>query len=475
MHIPFTLTPLPITRHRFQSLQSKAGVLGKLIHKASQDDAFLKQAMEPITEGDPFFKHLWESHLKLQTQDTERRLPLLIMRSDFMDDATVGPKLIEFNAIAAGMGPFGQRIHELHKYVYTQHPTTYHQFSALPHTDTDTDTKLELVQNKAIDSLAEGIAQTTLQIKNEFNDDGPPRFLMVVQPDEDNVYDQHLLEYALQERGIQTVRRSFRELHDTLSSGESGRLMLEGVGSIDTVYLRSGYSHCDFYLGDLDQKDQCCHSLLQTRIFMEKHRVAMNATIRQQMASSKRVQTLLSAMNAQELCNKFELTHEEARAVKELLGTNLPITGDTIHWLEKENVDNWVLKNQGEGGGHAIFGQDIIHKLQELSPDDYAAWSIMQRLRPTPRSVPTVLVRKGEPQLCPDLISEIGVFTVHADGVPATNLVDEHEHEHEDNNDNTHNAGGYAGYLIRSKPALAPEGGVHSGMGVLDSLVYASN
>ena len=31
---------------------------------------------------------------------------------------------------------------------------------------------------------------------------------------------------------------------------------------------------------------------------------------------------------------------------------------------------------------------------------------------------------------------------------------------------------GYAGYLIRSKPADVSEGGVHSGMGVVDSLAY---
>ena len=35
------------------------------------------------------------------------------------------------------------------------------------------------------------------------------------------------------------------------------------------------------------------------------------------------------------------------------------------------------------------------------------------------------------------------------------------------------NAQGYAGYLIRSKPATASEGGVHSGQGAVDSLAYA--
>ena len=47
------------------------------------------------------------------------------------------------------------------------------------------------------------------------------------------------------------------------------------------------------------------------------------------------------------------------------------------------------------------------------------------------------------------------MFTVHFEGEPVT----------EDK--------GYAGYLIRSKPAEAQEGGVHTGLGVVDSLYYS--
>ncbi len=50
-------------------------------------------------------------------------------------------------------------------------------------------------------------------------------------------------------------------------------------------------------------------------------------------------------------------------------------------------------------------------------------------------------------------MSEIGLFTAYYNGKPVTEL------------------GGYAGYLIRSKPASENEGGIHSGKGILDSLV----
>lgn len=69
-------------------------------------------------------------------------------------------------------------------------------------------------------------------------------------------------------------------------------------------------------------------------------------------------------------------------------------------------------------------------------------------------------MRKGELHHVDALISEIGMFTVHIDGKPAiTDLNGEQQ--------------AYAGYLIRSKSARTSEGGVHSGMGVLDSLVFS--
>jgi glutathione synthase len=54
-----------------------------------------------------------------------------------------------------------------------------------------------------------------------------------------------------------------------------------------------------------------------------------------------------------------------------------------------------------------------------------------------------------------DLISELGMFTVQIDGNPASAEQS------------------FAGYLIRSKSAESTEGGVHSGQGVLDSLVFS--
>lgn len=442
-HTAFSLTPTLVSRDRFENLKSKVSLLGKLIHNASEDHTFLHNAIEPITSGDPFFQALLAMHREIHPSfGKAARLPLLIMRNDFMDDQELGPKLIEFNGIAAGMGPFGQRAHELHSYLKAQWPSVYAQWSSQSHG--------ELVANPAIERLAKGIAKATIKVKQEFNDPDPPRFIMVVQEQEDNVYDQRLLEYALQKEGIQTLRKTFRELHGALSTGPGQRLILDDVGTIDSIYLRAGYQYQDYYAADLDSQ-MCCEALIQTRVLVESHRVAINATVSQQLATSKRVQMLFSSSDASAL-TRFGLTLEEAQQVKELLGDMLPVTRDSASWIKQRPSTEWVLKNQGEGGGHCVFGDDIHSKLDKLNPEDYDAWSLMRRLHPSPRKTPALLIRKGKASQVDDLISEIGLFTIHIDGEPAVA------------------ENGYAGYLIRSKPSNADEGGVHSGMGVLDSL-----
>ncbi|ECI2100294.1 glutathione synthase, partial [Salmonella enterica subsp. enterica serovar Heidelberg] len=174
VHTPFTLTPTPISRKSYQYLKNATGILSKLIYSVSEDHDFLYSAIYPIKAGNAFFSALLNMHQQIHSSSRHApRLPLLIMRSDFMDDNRDGFRLIEFNGIAAGMGPFGQRIHDLHHYLQRQCPAV---FSDLSNQATGA-----LVDNQAIEGLSAAICQATCRIKQEFGDPGPARFLMIVQ------------------------------------------------------------------------------------------------------------------------------------------------------------------------------------------------------------------------------------------------------------------------------------------------------
>ena len=445
MHCAFSFAPTLIRRERFELLKAIVPLMGKLIHGVSENHEFLIEAIEPLCSADAFFASLLELHQSIhRSSEPAERTPMLLMRTDFMDDAKHGPKLIEFNGIAAGMGPFGQRAHELHHYLEYQWPAAFQSWS-----ETDS---MELVPNHCIENLAKGIAGAAKTIRAQSGESGQPLFLMVVQPDEDNVYDQHLLEEAIQKEGVKTVRRTFRQLYDQLSSGNNKRLLLEGLGGVDAIYLRAGYQHCDYVAHDLEEV-HCCQALGKTRVMIEQHRVAVNATVSQQLATSKRVQMLLSSMTVEQL-TAFGLTLDEASRIKPFLGEMRPVDDQSAAWFEHQSPRDWVLKNQGEGGGHCVFGHDILPKLKKLQGEEYSAWSLMRRLHPRHRSRSALVVRRGEATPVDDLISEIGMFTLHLDGHSLTSDL------------------GYAGYLIRSKPSSVTEGGVHSGQGAVDSLAY---
>ncbi len=446
-HVPFSFTPCPIGAAVFAQLESAAPLLGRLTQALAAQDDLLQEVHAQLAGADPFFAAMLSTHHALHSQPGEvLRVPLLLQRSDFMIDAHTGPKLVECNSIAAGMAPFGDRIGSLHRYLQERWSTEYARWhTTAPGT---------LYPNPATANMARAIANAATNIANELGDRGQRNFLMVVQDNEDNVFDQRLLENQLRQLGMQTHRRTFRQLHQQLSSGPNQSLYLEGCGTLHVVYLRAGYQFQDYVATDLDTR-RCCDALLATRMFIERHRVALNATIAQQLATSKRMQLQLTNDDGS-LLQRLGFSRDEGDTLQAILAPMRSVNVDSATRLRDEgNVSEWVLKNQGEGGGHCLFDQDILHRLDTLGESDYSAWTLMRRLHPAGRDKDTLLLREGRARTAQRLVSEIGLFTAHLGS--ATLATDDPRP-------------GYIGYLVRSKPPQVTEGGVHSGFGVLDSL-----
>lgn len=432
-HAPFVLTPTPLDGAKFELMRQASVAFGKLIDAVSKDEGYLRALIGPLVESDPFFSALLEMHTAIHKDGTPRRLPLLIMRTDYMDDAALGPKVVEFNSIAAGMGPFGEKVHQLHHYLG--------QNSLIENSQ-------PLLENKATFGIASAIAEAAKQIKCEFNDEGSARVIFVVQSDEDNIFDQALLANQIADLGAEVIRKTFSELSEQLTTGDDSRLLLEGK-PVDAVYLRAGYQYSD-YVATHVEEIECCRMIKDTRVFIEKHRVAVNATVSQQLATSKKVQMALTNEDASHL-SRFGLSASEIELINLVLA---PMQELSPEHEELQNFSEWVLKNQGEGGGHCIFDEDIPRKIQDLDRSEYPSWSLMYRIRPQARLGSANVVRNGENEQIEQLISEFGLFTTHIDGEAVQS--------------------GYAGYLVRSKSIETKEGGVHSGSGVLDSIALST-
>lgn len=450
-HVPFTFTPCVISASVYSRLLSVSPLMGSLTQQLADRTELLQEVHQPLEAGDPFFAEMLSIHRQLHNGDQgPARVPLLLQRSDFMVDEAVGPRLVECNSIAAGMAPFGDRLGTLHHYLGWRWPQEYSAYHG--------DIPGALLDNPATINMADAIAAAARQIASDLDDDGDPGFLMVIQEQEDNIFDQRLLERQLLGLGLRIYRRTFRQLHQQLSSGPNQSLQLEGCGTVHVVYLRAGYQYQDYIATDLDSR-RCCDALCTTRMFIERHRVAVNATVAQQLATSKRMQMYL-ANGGETALEKLGFTATQSAELASVIAPMQAVDAHSATWLRDESSSaEWVLKNQGEGGGHCLFDRDILKRLDSLSGEDYGAWALMQRLRPTGRDQPTLVVRDGRAQQVSGLVSEIGLFTAHLGKQPLP-AGDSQE--------------GYLGYLVRSKPPEVTEGGVHSGFGALDSLFLES-
>ncbi len=129
-HCPFSLAPMTMERKVYEHLLKVTPLITKLISNVSEDHDFLQSSLSDVAKADPFFGRLMELHQQAHGNTEEcfkpaARQPLLLMRTDFMDDRQHGAKVIEFNGIAAGMAPFGQRATEFHAFMQNQWPETF--------------------------------------------------------------------------------------------------------------------------------------------------------------------------------------------------------------------------------------------------------------------------------------------------------------------------------------------------------------
>lgn len=450
-HVPFTFTPTPISAATVTQLQTVTPLLGRLTQALAEHDELIQSVHAPLAAGDPFFAEMLSLHRQLNTTDAVLpRVPLLLQRSDFMIDEEMGPRLVECNSIAAGMAPFGDQIQRLHSYIEGRWP---HEYARLSGSDQGA-----LLTNPATANMATAIATTAHQLASELDHTADPGFLMVVQENEDNLFDQRLLERELQALGVRTYRRTFRQLHEQLSTGPNQSLQLAGCGAIHVVYLRAGYQYQDYIATDLDTR-RCCDALGETRMFIERHRVAVNATVAQQLATSKRMQLhLVSA--GEPLLATLGFSSLECATLAAVFAPMRTVEDDSATRLRDEgSATDWVLKNQGEGGGHCLFDRDILRRLDTMQQADYPAWVLMRRLRPAGRKQATLIVRDGRARQVERLVSEIGMFSAHL-GEHALPTGDKRP--------------GHIGYLVRSKGPDVTEAGVHSGFGAVDSLYVQS-
>lgn len=102
---------------------------------------------------------------------------------------------------------------------------------------------------------------------------------------------------------------------------------------------------------------------------------------------------------------------ETANAMRDSFAGLYPLDGSSeglaAYEMALTKYEDLVMKPQREGGGHNIYGEDILAELKKLSPEERNAYILMDLIRSPP--LQNLMIREGQ-KITGDVVSELGIY-----------------------------------------------------------------
>ncbi|XP_076825479.1 glutathione synthetase-like [Clavelina lepadiformis] len=427
--VPCSLLPSPIPKDGFQLLTFLQPHINKLIHDVSQDDEFMSAAFKNVIKVDDFTKRLYDIY-KASKASGKQRLDFGILRSDYMFEHVVdksgnkffNPKQIEVNTIASASVKLGSGLSSVHSDVL--------QYAKMK------ELTAHLPKNESLSRVAHGFFTA-------WKDYGNPNaiILFLCQDNEPNIFDQRAVEYAIYDldEHITVRRKTCWELIASIALSPDGKLFVDDE-EVAIVYFRGLYTADDY----TDEK------FWDVRLKVEMSRAILCPSIGYQLAGCKKMQEVLAKPDVLErFIDDIDVVQKLRSTFAGFYELEMNSDGDNAVQMAITNPDLYVLKPQREGGGNNIYGEDIVTLLSEIGNDERrCAYILMEKICPKP--LDNIFVTASGHQEV-QAISELGTF-----GVILARGKDVIENY-------------FAGHLLRSKSHEHNEGGIGSGLAVLDS------
>nr|CAB3466053.1 unnamed protein product [Digitaria exilis] len=302
--------------------------------------------------------------------------------------------------------------------------------------------------NAASSKFAEALAKAWA----EFNVDSAV-VMMIIQPEERNMYDQYWLTKHLKES--YPFMFCFYFLRSHMASQQLGKhchrwrpkgrfYQMEPFWCTDNkqvavVYYRAGYTPNDYP----------SEAEWSARLLIEQSSAVKCPSISYHLVGTKKIQQELAKPNVLE---RFLENKEDIAKLRKCFAGLWSLDDEEIIKTAIEKPELFVLKPQREGGGNNIYGLDLretLTILQKEGGDARAAYILMQRI--FPEASLAYLVRDGISHEGL-VISELGIYGAYLRNKDKVVINDQ------------------CGYLMRTKVSSSDEGGVAAGFAVLDSL-----
>ncbi|KAJ2469983.1 Glutathione synthetase, partial [Coemansia sp. RSA 2320] len=191
---PVALGPSPIPRSEFVKVVELQPILNQLLDRVSRDHDFLTSTLQSIGSADDFTARILAMYIRQRALGVLKPGVVGIHRSDYLIHAPETEpeerpmaKQVEFNTIASSFASLSTIVGDFHRYLLRR--TGFKNL--LQSGDISMD---QLPDNESLTSIGDGVAAG-------FELYGCPNAIaiMVVQPNERNVYDQRWVEKRLWE------------------------------------------------------------------------------------------------------------------------------------------------------------------------------------------------------------------------------------------------------------------------------------
>jgi glutathione synthetase len=446
---PITLLPSPFPAELYETAVSLQQMLNELYFRIAMDHEFLIEAYKDVMKTDEFMRRSIEIMEKVRAEGVHRKILVSVQRADYLSDYDSETKQCGIKQVEVNLGQIGGPGHaygtsKVHRRVLDKLERLNHSpITALSHTVAP--------ENHPHN----GLAKTLYEAWKLFGDPNAV-VLFLNQSDlfpvchfEQAKFVVFQLEDLARAEGyhLNVVRATITDCVKRLHLDEKDFSIYIDGERVALVHMAYGYS-LEHYLNEAEWK---------TRLDLERSTALLSPDITVQLAGSKKVQQMLAQPGTLE---RF-LPNEKPSQLAKLrqcyagiwgLDSTSPETMAAVNAAMK-NPSQYVLKSQQEAGKGNFFDEEIPQMLTSMSADEKAAFILQKKINSI--VVKNYMVRPLQAPRLEDVISEVSIYgTLIGDSKTGQMLRSETD-----------------GYLVRTKPASANQGGVTAGTGVIDSVL----
>lgn len=414
-NVSWTTTPLAVTvlptlfpTRLFEQAQELQPLFNELYVRVANDHDWLHEVLSPLFTCDSFVKSLWGIYERVRAAGPMQDIVCGSFRADYMIDSDDHAlKQVEMNVFSASGFAHAQNVAALHRHMQRSIAGQ----ADLPKNDNTCRIADMLAEANRIyqhsrlrlPSTPNGNLADLEEHAPILNGHAKTCILMIVQPCNFNVADERPIEYALWDRNVSCHRCEWQDVLSRTKLQADGTLLFH-LGharaslEVSVIYYRAGYEAREYdSLG------------CETRLRLEISKAIKCPDIATHLTTCKSIQQALARPGA---LAHFGLQRGEEAMCSTFM--EMHILDNSSRGLEARAIAtdpskamDYVLKSNGDGGGHNVYRKDIPPFLAKVAETHWCMYTLM-KIIVAPKTTGVLMLPHDV--YCGQVVSELGML-----------------------------------------------------------------